>query len=165
MKTLLLLTLISLNSLAEPYRVKSFDGSKGIATLDITVPEGWKISKTETEHGDYLLTKHKSVYFLGTYLLNQVNDKNKPLSLADFEQRRKNNNAIKTSIDGVDVYMVSRKDKEGKGISSYTFSRFISTGNAFHASVYPYPEFKTKTLEDEQKAIIKMIAEAAFPVE
>ncbi len=165
MKFIILLTLFTLNTLAEPYRVKSFDGSKGIATLDITVPEGWKISKTETEHGDYLLTKHKSVYFLGTYLLGQVNDENKPLTLADFEQRRKNNNAMKTSINGVDIYMVSRKDKEGKGISSYTFSRFISTGNAFHASIYPYPEFRTEALEDEQKAIIKMIAGAIFPVE
>ena len=165
MKLIILLTLFTYNIHAEPYRVKSFDGTKGIATLEITVPEGWKIAKTETEYGDYLITNNKSVYFLGTYLIGQVNDENKPLTLADFEQNRKNNNAIKTSIDGVDIYMVSRKGKEEKEISSYTFSRFISTGNAFHASMYPYPEFRSKALEDEQKTINKIIAEAVFPIE
>ena len=163
MKFIILLALFALNINAEPYRVKSFDGEKGITTLDVTLLEGWKISKTETEHGDYLVSQNKSVYFLGTYLKGQVNDDNKPLALADFEQKRKNNKSIKVSIDGVDIYYITRKNDTG--LENYTFSRFISTGNVIHASMYPYPEFKTKSLDKEKNDIIKMLSKAIFPSE
>jgi len=163
MKYLVLLSLLTFNIQAEPYRVKKLDGKKGIVTLDIVVPDSWAISKTETEYGDYLVTSNKSVYFLGTYLTGVVNDKNKPLSLVDFEMRRKNNNAKKVSLNGTDVYMVTRDSNAG--VEGYTFSRFISPGIVFHASMTPYPEFKTKPLKKEQIDINEMLSKAVFPTE
>lgn len=164
MKYIIILTLLSLNINAEPYRVKSFfESKKGIETIDINTPDGWRISKSESEHGDYLMTNIKSVYFIGT-LLQETNDDNQPISLADFEQLRSNNNAQKQTLNGIDIYFVVRKNDKNE-IQNYTFSRFIKPGYAFHASMIPYPEYKNKALDQEIIAVIKMLSKTIFPDE
>ena len=161
MKFLIILSLLAFNTQAKPFRVKSFDGEKGIAVLDIPVPDGWKISRSDGEYGDYLVTENKSVYLLGAYMMGQVNDKNIPLSLEEFEEARNVTKARKVTLNGIDIYVnINKNDTE---IESYLFLRFVKTGIVFQGAMYPYPELRTNNLNSQEADIIKVLSKALFP--
>jgi hypothetical protein len=61
----------------------------------------------------------------------------------------------------VDIYENVRKTDSN--VDSYTYSLFIKEGVVFYCSMIPYSGFKSKNLDKERQAIIKMLAHAVFP--
>jgi hypothetical protein len=163
MKKLILLLLLSLNSLADPYNVKLYNnGVKGIIALDMPLLEGWKISPSK-DHGDYLISNNNSVYFTATLMTGLVNDKNKTLSLADFVETRRLEHSKKHLINDVDIY--TNFNGSLSEIENFAFSKFYKDGVALYATMIPYPEFKSKSLEEEANDLIEMLSQAELSEE